>query len=64
MINDMDADFDRKEPRGKRKAFLGCDVPVELMARTKEQARLEERPVSAIVRRALAAYLAREDRAA
>jgi Ribbon-helix-helix protein, copG family len=42
------------------KVFTGVSVPPPMLAKLKERAQLEERPVSAVIRRAIARYLASE----
>jgi Ribbon-helix-helix protein, copG family len=54
------ADFDRREPRGSRKPYVAANMPVDMIDRLKARARTEERPVSAVIRRAVARYLASE----
>jgi hypothetical protein len=58
MNYEMIADFDRREPRGSRKPYVAANLPVDMIDRLKARARIEERPVSAVIRRAIARYLA------
>jgi hypothetical protein len=51
----------RRSRDGGTLVYLGCDLPIELMELVKAQAHIEERTVSAIIRRALAAYISREE---
>jgi hypothetical protein len=67
-ISEPDNNFRLVRPRRNRdggiSVYVGCDVPIEIMKRAQEQARIEERTVAAIIRRALAAYLSRNSEAA
>jgi Ribbon-helix-helix protein, copG family len=64
MINYADAEYDRRERRGVRKVFIATHIPQAMNERLKATAIAEDRPISALLRRALDQYLARASEAA
>jgi predicted DNA-binding protein len=60
------ADYDRraKNGSGRRKPLVNACLPPEMIERMKAVAKAEDRPISAIVRRAVDQYLARASEAA
>jgi predicted transcriptional regulator len=58
------AGYDRRERRGARKVFVATNLPPDMFERMKAVAIAEDRPISALLRRALDQYLARVNTAA
>jgi hypothetical protein len=56
------ADYDQRAKRGggRSKVIINAAMPLEMIERVKAAAKVEDRPVSSIIRRAVDRYLASE----